>query len=101
MPRNGTGTYNLPQAPFVPGTVISSATMNSDLNDIATALTGSLPRDGQAGMSGALKSSDGIAGAPASRSKPTLADRNRSRIGRTDCGHGTGRTKPQLCPSAR
>lgn len=59
MPRNGTGTYSLPQPPFVAGTVISSAAVNSDLSDIASALTGSLPRDGQAGMTGQLKAADG------------------------------------------
>jgi len=65
MPRNGSGTYGLPQTAFVAGTTISSAAMNSDLSDIATALTGSLPRDGQAGMTGQLKLPDGSAVAPA------------------------------------
>jgi microcystin-dependent protein len=64
MPRNGSGVYSLPEPPFVSGTVISSAAMNDDLSDIATALTGSLPRDGQAGMSGQLKLADGSVGAP-------------------------------------
>jgi len=65
MPRNGSGSYSLPQAAFVAGTTISSASMNSDLSDIATALTGSLPRDGQAGMTGQLKIPDGSSLAPA------------------------------------
>ena len=64
MPRNGSGTYTLPQPPFVTGTVISSAAVNSDFSDIATALTGSLPRDGQAGMSGQLKAADGATSVP-------------------------------------
>jgi microcystin-dependent protein len=38
--------------------------MNSDLSDIAAALTGSLPRNGEAGMSGALKAADGSIPAP-------------------------------------
>lgn len=59
MPRNGSGTYTLPEPAFVAGTVISSAAVNDDLSDIATALTGSLPRDGQAAMTGQLKSTDG------------------------------------------
>ncbi len=59
MPRNGTGTYSLPEPPFVAGTTISSAAVNSDLSDIASALTGSLPRDGQAGMSGQFTATDG------------------------------------------
>lgn len=46
------------------GTVISSAAVNSDLSDIASALTGSLPRDGQAGMIGALKAANGSSIAP-------------------------------------
>lgn len=65
MPRNGSGTYTLPQPAFVAGTTISSSAMNSDLSDIANALTGSLPRDGQAGMTGVLKIPDGSASAPA------------------------------------
>lgn len=64
MPRNGSGTYTLPEAPFVAGTVISSAAVNDNFNDIAGALTGSLPRDGQAGMIGQLKSVDGSVAVP-------------------------------------
>jgi len=59
MPRNGSGTYTLPEPAFVAGTIISSAAVNDDLSDIATALTGSLPRDGQAGMTGQLRIADG------------------------------------------
>lgn len=70
MPRNGQGTYSLPQPPFVAGTVISSSAVNSDLSDIASALTGSLPRDGQAGMIGVLKLPDG------STTVPSLAFNN-------------------------
>lgn len=47
MSRNGSGTYNLPQSPFVSGTVISSTAVNSDLSDIANALTASIANDGQ------------------------------------------------------
>jgi microcystin-dependent protein len=64
MPRNGSGTYSLPQPAFVAGTVISSSAVNSDLSDIASALTGSLPRDGQAGMTGQFKLADGSTVAP-------------------------------------
>lgn len=46
----------MPQAPFVPGTVISSAAVNSDLSDIATALTGSIAANGVTTITGALKS---------------------------------------------
>ena len=55
MSRNGSGTYNLPVGnPVVSGTTISSAWANSTLNDIATALTGSVAADGQTAMSGVL-----------------------------------------------
>jgi len=64
MPRNGLGTYFLPEAPFVAGTVISSAAVNSDLSDIATALTGSFARDGQSTMLGQFKALDGSLLAP-------------------------------------
>ena len=54
MARNGSGTYVLPEAAFVPNTPISSAAVNSDFSDIADALTGSLARDGQGGMTAVL-----------------------------------------------
>jgi hypothetical protein len=55
MSRNGSGTYNLPVGnPVISGTTITSAWANSTLNDIATALTGSVAADGQTPMSGTL-----------------------------------------------
>lgn len=61
MPRNGSGVYTLPEAPFSPNTVISSADVNSDFSDIATAMTASLARNGEGGMSAALSlSTDGV-----------------------------------------
>ncbi len=47
MARNGSGTYSLPEAPFVSGTVISSTAVNSDLSDIGNALTGSIAANGE------------------------------------------------------
>lgn len=55
MPRNGSGTYSLPQAAFTPGTTISSAAVNSDFSDIANALTGSVASDGQTPITGVFK----------------------------------------------
>lgn len=46
------------------GTVISSAAVNSDLADVATALTGSFARDGQSPMLGQFKALDGSLLAP-------------------------------------
>jgi hypothetical protein len=55
MSRNGSGTYTLPAGnPVVTGTTISSSWANNTLNDIATALTGSVAADGQTPMSGPL-----------------------------------------------
>jgi microcystin-dependent protein len=65
MPRNGSGSYTLPQPPFVPNTTISSTAVNSDFSDIATALTQSVSADGQTTITGALQgSSTGSATAP-------------------------------------
>ena len=48
MARNGSGTYNRAVSPYTAGTIITAATVNSEMDDIATALTGSMARDGQA-----------------------------------------------------
>lgn len=64
MPRSG-GVYTLPAGnPVVTLTVISSAWANTTMSDIATALTGSLPTDGSAPMTGALRLVDGTIGTP-------------------------------------
>jgi hypothetical protein len=47
MPRNGSGGYSLPEAAFTYDTVISETAVNSDLSDIANALTASIAKDGQ------------------------------------------------------
>jgi hypothetical protein len=47
MPRNGSGTYTRPQSDYVSGTTILATSVNSDLNDMAQALTASIARDGQ------------------------------------------------------
>lgn len=48
MPRNGSGTYQLPAGnPVVTGTIISSTTQNTTMSDVATALTNSIAKDGQ------------------------------------------------------
>lgn len=48
MPRNGSGTYTLPAGnPVVTGTTISSTVQNNTMSDVATALTGSIAKDGQ------------------------------------------------------
>lgn len=52
MSRNGSGTYSLPQAAFVAGTTIAASPMNSDLSDIAAALTQSISKDGQTTYTG-------------------------------------------------
>ena len=48
MPRNGSGSYSLPAGnPVISSTVIRSTWANTTMSDIATALTGSLAKDGQ------------------------------------------------------
>lgn len=55
MPRNSNGIYTLPEPPFVNGTVIESSVVNSDLSDIASALTGSLATTGVSTMTAPLE----------------------------------------------
>lgn len=64
MPRNSNGVYTLPQAAFVPNSVISSSAVNSDFSDIANALTDSVAASGVTSMTGQLKATSGSAGAP-------------------------------------
>lgn len=52
MSRDGAGNYSLPQPPFVAGTTIVSADVNSNFSDMASALTQSFSRDGQATATG-------------------------------------------------
>lgn len=55
MSRNGSGVYTLPAGnPVVTGASIRSTWANNTMNDIATALTGSVASDGQTTMSGNL-----------------------------------------------
>ena len=55
MPRNAQGLYTLPAGnPVTPGTIIESVWANTTMQDIGDALTGSLPRDGSAPMTGPL-----------------------------------------------
>lgn len=87
MPRNGSGTYTLPQPPFVPQTTISSGAVNSDFSDIADALTGSVARDGQTAMTGALKiANEGLvyANDPNTGLLRTAADTQALRVGGVD-----------------
>jgi hypothetical protein len=54
MARNGTGIYSLPSGnPVVSGSTISVTWANNTLNDIASALTQSVSKDGQTVMTGA------------------------------------------------
>ena len=64
MPRNTSGVYTLPISSYVSGTTIKSADMNSNLSDIATALTQSVATTGVSSMTGPLKLSAGSAAAP-------------------------------------
>lgn len=66
MARNGSGSYILPAGnPVSDSTLISASWANLTLSDIGSALTQSLPRDGQAPMLGTLKIMDGAVSAPA------------------------------------
>jgi len=65
MPRNPQGIYSLPAGnPVVSGTLIESTWANPTMSDIAAALTGSVPRDGTAGMQAQLLLVDQTANPP-------------------------------------
>lgn len=63
MARDGSGTYSVPNT-FLPNTVMSATAVNQNFTDAGTAITGSLPRDGQAAMTGQFKAIAGSAAAP-------------------------------------
>lgn len=65
MPRDGSGIYTLPQIDFVPGSIISSAKVNSDLDDLAADLNVARPivagGTGQTTAAAALTALGGVA----------------------------------------
>ena len=65
MARNGSGIFELPLPPVEPDTVISSTWANQTLDDLANAISESLPVSGERGMTGAFKLADGSASNPA------------------------------------
>lgn len=67
MARNGSGVFQLPASynPVVAGTTIDPVAFNATMNDLASALTGSLPTDGQTGMTGPFRLAAGTAANPA------------------------------------
>lgn len=63
--RNSSGTYSLPAGnPVVSGTTITSATHNTTMSDIATAITDSLDRSGRGAMLAPLECTNGTVAAP-------------------------------------
>ena len=65
MARSPSGVYTLPAGnPVASGTIIQAAWANTTMNDIATALTDSLDREGRGGMNAPLKFADGAAATP-------------------------------------
>lgn len=63
MPRNGSGTASIVNT-FTPLTTANANDVNDNFTDIATMITDSLPRDGQAGMTGQLLAISGTVGEP-------------------------------------
>ena len=63
MPFNGSGTFSIINT-FVPNSTILSSAVNQNFSDIATGLSDCLTRDGQAGMTAALKLINGTSGVP-------------------------------------
>ncbi len=91
MARNGSGTYSIPNS-FTAGTTASSSAVNANFTDVGAEITGSLPRDGQAAMTGQLKAASGTAAAPGITFSSDL-DCGLYRIGADNCGAAVGGTK--------
>lgn len=60
MPRNGSGTAVLPNADYTAGTVIESAKVVADLDDIESMLTASIAADGQTPTTAAIPFAAGV-----------------------------------------
>ncbi len=92
-PYNGSGSFTLAEAAFVPSTPISSSAMNSDLSDIATnGLTNAVTKDGQTTITAPFKGANGSVGAPM---YSFASDTNTGiyRIGADNIGVSAGGTK--------
>lgn len=63
MPRNGSGVASIVNT-FTPLTTANANDVNDNFTDVATMITDSLPRDGQAGMTGPLLAISGTVGEP-------------------------------------
>lgn len=63
MPRNGSGVASIVNT-FTPLTTANANDVNTNFTDVATMITDSLPRDGQAGMTGQLLATSGTVGEP-------------------------------------
>lgn len=63
MPRNGSGTASVVNT-FTPLTTADANQVNANFTDMASMITDSLPRDGQAGMTGQLLAISGTVGEP-------------------------------------
>ncbi len=93
LPFNGSGTFTLAQAAFVPNTPISSSAMNSDLSDIATnGLTNAVTKDGQTTITGPFKGANGSVGLPM-YSFGSDTNTGMYRIGADELGLSVGGTK--------
>lgn len=63
MPRNGSGVASIVNT-FTPLTTANANDVNDNFTDVATMITDSLPRDGQAGMTGQFFATSGTVGEP-------------------------------------
>lgn len=63
MARNGSGTFSVANT-FTANTTAQSSAVNANFTDVGAEITNSLPRDGQAGMTGQFKAANGTAALP-------------------------------------
>lgn len=94
--RNSGGTYSIPSVaggyPFISGQTITSAGMNANLADVSSALSDSLSRSGNGGMTARLRGIDGTEALPA-YSWTNDTNSGIYRIGADNIGISLGGTK--------
>lgn len=72
MARNGSGTYSLPESAFLYDTTLDETAVNNNFSDMATALTGSLAKDGQTTASARIPFAQGVGLADGSAAAPAV-----------------------------
>ena len=98
MPRDSSGVYRLPAGnPVVPDTIIESEWANTTMNDIAAALTASIPVNGAVPMTGPLT----LSATPITGAKQAVTKEYVDKFVSYATGMPVGSIAPMLAPALR